>query len=309
MTHEPIFKNMNPFGRLVMLIAMLAASVILMSVLSQLLTRAIYGFSVTDLYPLAENIDDPAKLSALKLSQIISQTALFIIPPLLYVKLVEEKSIAVHFRFQNVRQPSTWFWAFISVFTITPLIGLLMQWNMNMDLPESMSSVEEWMKQSEEAANLVIESFLQTSTLSGLLLNLFMIGIIPAVGEELLFRGVLQQLLHRMISKPHLSIIITALLFSAFHLQFYGFLPRFMLGLVLGYAFYITGSLWVPMLIHFVNNSFSVIAAYLFYNDKIGQNYDEIGMTSQIIPIVLSVALTAYVYFRMWRNEKPQSII
>lgn len=309
MTHEPIFKNMNPFGRLVMLIAMLAASVILMSVLSQLLTRAIYGFSVTDLYPLAENIDDPAKLSALKLSQIISQTALFIIPPLLYVKLVEEKSIAVHFRFQNVRQPSTWFWAFISVFTITPLIGLLMQWNMNMDLPESMSSVEEWMKQSEEAANLVIESFLQTSTLSGLLLNLFMIGIIPAVGEELLFRGVLQQLLHRMISKPHLSIIITALLFSAFHMQFYGFLPRFMLGLVLGYAFYITGSLWVPMLIHFVNNSFSVIAAYLFYNDKIGQNYDEIGMTSQIIPIVLSVALTAYVYFRMWRNEKPQSII
>ncbi|MFW6224093.1 MAG: CPBP family intramembrane glutamic endopeptidase [Bacteroidota bacterium] len=300
---------MKPFGRLVMLIAMLAASVILLSVLTQVLIKTIYGFGVMDLYPLTDNVDDPAKLSALKLSQIISQTALFIIPPLLYVKLVEEKNIAEHFLLRKVQQPSTWFWAFISVFTIIPLIGLLVQWNMNMDLPESLSSVEAWMKQSEEAANLVIESFLQTSTLSGLLVNLLMIAAIPAIGEELLFRGVLQQLLHRMIGKPHLPVIITALLFSAFHMQFYGFLPRFMLGVVLGYAFYITGSLWVPILIHFVNNGFSVIAAYLFYNDTIGQNYDEIGMTSQITPIILSVVLTAYVYFRMWRNEKSQSII
>jgi membrane protease YdiL (CAAX protease family) len=98
--------------------------------------------------------------------------------------------------------------------------------------------------------------------LGDLLLNLLVIAIVPAIGEELLFRGYLQQSFSNWLSNPHVAIIVTAVLFSAIHLHFQAFLPRFILGVLLGYLFYWSGSLWLPILAHFANNAQAVIISY-----------------------------------------------
>jgi len=95
------------------------------------------------------------------------------------------------------------------------------------------------------------------------LLNMLMVAVIPAVGEELLFRGVIQKLLQKLVNNAHLAIIITAILFSAMHFQFYGFLPRWIMGIILGYLFYWSGNIWYPIIAHFLNNGFQVLMVYL----------------------------------------------
>ncbi|MFO8053840.1 MAG: CPBP family intramembrane glutamic endopeptidase, partial [Bacteroidales bacterium] len=132
--------------------------------------------------------------------------------------------------------------------------------------------------------------------------------LLPAIGEELLFRGVLQQLLSKLFANVHLGILVTAILFSAIHMQFFGFLPRIVLGLVLGYAFYLSGNIWMPVVIHFVNNAFAVVIAHLYYNDLIQQNFDEFGITTKALPVILSVILTLYVFYRIHINERKPPI-
>lgn len=309
MSQEPFFKDMKPFAQLLVFAAIVVFSALLFSLLASVFINLIYGYSFDEIGNLSRQLDDQTAVSALKLMQGLSQVGLFVLPPLVFAMLTQKEGLAGFFRLKKTEEPLTLVWAFAGVFTILPLIGILSQWNMNMDLPDSMAGTEEWMKRSEDAAAKITEAFLSVGSVKGLLVNVLVIGVLPAIGEELLFRGGLQQMFTKMGAGKHIAIILTAALFSAFHMQFYGFLPRFALGLSLGYAFYLSGNLWIPILMHFVNNTFSVIAAWLFHKEQIGQNYDEIGITQNIIPIVLSVILTVYVLYRIRTNEKKNRLI
>lgn len=309
MSQEPFFKDMKPFAQLLVFAAIVIFSALLFSLLASVLINLFFGYSFEQVGNLTQMLEVPKAISALKLMQGLSQVGLFVIPPLVFVKLTQKEGIAGFLRLKKTEEPLTLVWAFAGVFTILPLVGILTQWNMSMDLPDSMAGTEEWMKRSEGAAAKITEAFLAVGSVKGLLVNILIIGILPAVGEELLFRGGVQQLFNKMGANKHIAIILTAALFSAFHMQFYGFLPRFALGLSLGYAFYLSGNLWIPILMHFVNNTFSVVAAWLFHKEQIGQNYNEIGMTESIIPILLSLVLTVYVLYRIRTNEKQNRLI
>jgi uncharacterized protein len=124
------------------------------------------------------------------------------------------------------------------------------------------------MLEMEENANALIKQLLVMDSPWELLLNLLVVGVAPALGEELLFRGVIQQQAQRLVKNPHVAIWITAILFSAIHFQFAGFLPRMVLGGVLGYMFWWSGNLWLPIIGHFLFNSLQVIA-YFFVGDKV----------------------------------------
>jgi len=145
-----------------------------------------------------------------------------------------------------------------------------------------------------------MRAFTATKSLWGLLVNLLMIGVLAAIGEELIFRGLFQGLLTRMLKNPHIAILITALLFSAFHFQFFSFLPRFVLGIVLGYLMYLGRSIWFPIIAHFVNNAMGVI--YYYFNSK-GSSDDmleEIG-TSNLLPMTALISLLIFaVFFIAW---------
>ena len=128
-------------------------------------------------------------------------------------------------------------------------------------------------------------------------INLLVIALIPAIGEELTFRGVLQQALVRGTKNVHVAIILSAAIFSFIHFQFYGFLPRMFLGILLGYLFYYSGSIWTSILMHFVNNGTVVVLAYLDYKGVVDVDFEHFGSTSSIPLMILSLLLTVGIVF------------
>ena len=196
-----------------------------------------------------------------------------------------------------------------------PGINLLSAWNQQMVLPEWMSGVEQWMRMQEDAAAQLTEQFLRVDTVGGLLVNIGLMALLPAVGEELTFRGVVQGMFTR---NKHVAIWATAAIFSFVHMQFYGFLPRMLLGAMFGYMLWWTGSLWVSMLMHFVNNFAAVVVAYLAYNhleEGRAEMLDTIGTEDTILLGVFSICIVLimmvmYGYFyshgKILTNEKDE---
>ena len=181
-----------------------------------------------------------------------------------------------------------------------PMISLLTEWNKGMELPSFLASMEEMMRQMEEAAKEVTDQFLNTSSVGMMFVNLFVIALLPAVGEEMMFRGWLQRVLGKSVNY-HTAIWVSAFVFSAIHFQFYGFIPRMLIGAALGYLYCYTGSLWASIVAHFTNNAVAVISAFLVYNGYISINPDLIGTGDTWYLSVASVAVCLTLFSKLKR--------
>ncbi len=202
-------------------------------------------------------------LSVQKYFQIISSLGIFVIPAFLAAVLLENRPL----EFLSVNQSPRLYGVILATFSmyfLLPLIERLAVWNAGIELPEALAEIEAWMKSTEAAAMELTQEFMRMESTSDLILNLVMIALLPALGEELLFRGVIQQYLQKMWKNPHLAIWITAILFSLLHFQFYGFFPRMILGAFMGYLFWYSGSIWLAILAHLINNGTAVV--YYFFN-------------------------------------------
>ena len=241
--------------------------------------------------------------TGIKIGQGLASIFMFVVPPIVYYLLTrkERRMQALGFR----RLSSPWWLILVGValmFVAIPFTTKLTTWNESMHLGGAFAGLEAWMKEMEETAKALTEKMTAVDTLGGLLLNLVIIALIPAVGEEMTFRGVLQQSLTRRMN-PHVAIFISAAIFSFFHFQFYGFLPRLFLGLLLGYMFYITGSLWTSILMHFVNNG---AAVFLYYLGNIGviEDAEHWGETQNVWLLVGSAIVTVGLLVWSWRKRK-----
>lgn len=136
-----------------------------------------------------------------------------------------------------------------------PIVAKSYEINKLWDLPS-------WMSNAEAQTAELLKKLLTMNSLGSLLLNLLVIAIIPGIGEELIFRGIIQKELNKYFKNPYVAIIIASIIFSAFHFQFQGFLPRMFLGLILGLIYFWTGSLWVPIIVHAFNNGMQVVMTY-----------------------------------------------
>lgn len=154
-----------------------------------------------------------------------------------------------------------------------PGINLLADLNGRLELPESLDFIEYFLRQQEDEAAALTKRFLETDSILGVMINVGLLAVLAAFAEELSFRGTLQQIL----GNKSAAIWITAIIFSAVHMQFYGFVPRMLMGALFGYAFIWTGNLWIPMLMHFTNNSIAVLSYYLF--DETAENSKNIADT------------------------------
>ena len=154
-----------------------------------------------------------------------------------------------------------------------PGINLLADLNGRLELPESLDFIEHFLRQQEDEAAALTKRFLETDSILGVMINVGLLAVLAAFAEELSFRGTLQQIL----GNKSAAIWITAIIFSAVHMQFYGFVPRMLMGALFGYAFAWTGDLWIPMLMHFTNNSIAVLSYYLF--DETAENSKNIADT------------------------------
>ena len=241
--------------------------------------------------------------TGIKIGQGINSIFMFVVPPFVYYYLTRKEHQLQDLGFRSLTPP--WWLILIGVavmFVCIPVTTQLTTWNENLSFGKNLTWLEDWIKSMEEIAKAATEKMLNVDTIGGLLLNLVVVALIPAVGEELTFRGVLQQSLTRKMN-PHVAIFLSAAIFSFIHFQFYGFLPRMFLGLLLGYMFYITNSLWTSIAMHFANNG-TVVVLYYLANKGIIEDAEHFGETDNVWLIVASAVLTVGIVVWSWRKSE-----
>lgn len=294
--NRPLLEGKNFIIQLVVLVMLILVGGIIFNALGQLVAYA--AFHTMDF----ESASNPA--AYLRLTQSFGSIGMFLCPALVFSFLQDGRWL--NYTGAN-RSPHHLLANTVLVLSITllPLVAILEQWNAAMHLPEWMSGVETWMTNMEELMGKVTETLVKDHSYATLCFNVIALALIPAVCEEFLFRGTLQSLLTKQWNKPHLAIWITALVFSTIHLQFYGFIPRLLLGAYLGYLFYWSRSLWLPILAHFLHNALSIIVSYTLMGRGIDVDNmrftDMHGSTTLVIScLVVSAMGLAF----MWRTQK-----
>jgi len=220
---------------------------------------------------------------SLKWMQFVQTVGTFLLPPFLCAWIWEEQHRpAVWLRLNRSADWRLFVIAVGIMVCAVPAINLLADLNGRVVLPKSLDFIEQKMRAWEEAAKVLTERFLAADNIGTLLVNIGLMALLPALAEELTFRGTIQQILsgrpaERSSYRTHLAIWITAFIFSAIHMQFFGFLPRMLMGAMFGYIFVWSGTLWIPILMHFTNNGLAVISYYLL--DEIGENDTTIADT------------------------------
>lgn len=197
----------------------------------------------------------------------------------------------------------------MAIISISPLIDVLSTWNQGLQLPESLRSIEDWMINTEKAAEVATNTLLNTDSWGGFFMNIIIIAIMSGIGEELMFRGVIQKILIGWTKNIHLGILYTAIIFSAIHFQFYGFVPRMILGMVLGYLYIWSKSLWVPVIAHAINNALTVTFTPNAFNKGnelvkiVSNNQNSIGY------IVAGIFVFTFCMWRIWKYYQIQSAL
>ncbi|MCB0639409.1 MAG: CPBP family intramembrane metalloprotease [Lewinella sp.] len=182
-------------------------------------------------------------------------------------------------------------WLLLGGFFLMQLIYWL---NRQLPLPD-------WMWDMENQQNWLVEQVIRMESPLEFLLTLLVAAVAPAFGEELLFRGLIQPQLRRWAGSVHLAVWVTAALFSAIHLQFAGFIPRLLLGAMLGYLLVWTGSLWAPILAHFLFNGVQIVTVYAFGQEFDTETPPEVNATS------IGLALLGLVLF-WWSARQLQTL-
>ena len=247
---------------------------------------------------------DSWKTSVLKYVQVSQQIALFIIPGIIISLLLSTKGESFY---KIKRSPEAFnlimvIMLALMIIHVTMYTGML---NSRMNFPDWLSGLEKWMRTKEDVASGLTVLLVKSSDIPELLLSILILAVVPAIAEEMIFRGVLQQLLCKIFRSDNWGIWITAILFSAVHLQFFGFLPRLILGLCFGYLFFWSGNLWLPVLAHFVNNFVPVVMAYFpgwsDLNEKT-ESFTNKQLTLPLIALFLSAIILYYFRSKYRKN-------
>ena len=240
--------------------------------------------------------------------QAVNHLGTFLLPALLYWSVIERRSWA-QFSLRPVGAVVGLSIAAVVVVVFMPFDALVIEWNQNLHLPQTLAPLEQWMRNKETDLAGVTKFLTTFDTPVRLVLAILVIAVIPAIGEEVLFRGILQRNLIIWTKNPHVGIWLAAALFSAIHVQFLGFVPRMLLGALFGYLYLWSGNIWVPILAHFVNNGFTVLMVYLYQRRVTTVDID----STQSVPLlgaVVSFLLTAglLLYFRQQNRAERTTV-
>lgn len=304
-TRPPLLRDLSPLARILFAALLTISSFAILFLLGMILAGPLFGIGLQEMMTSLSDTGDPKVLHLLEYFQCIQAVGLFIVPALLAAYLFARNP----WLFLGLDKGFDAVTALVVValmFASLPVVNWMITANEAMQLPGFLKGVEEWMKNAEEQAGRLTDSFMEMPTVGSFLFNMVMIAVLPAVGEELLFRGLLQRLFRDWLKSPHAAIFLAAFLFSAMHLQFYGFLPRFALGLMFGYLYLWSGSLWVPVFAHFLNNGSAVAVAWLGQTGVLQGDYKEFGATDNPLWIAAGAVITAVLLFTVYRRRAAQ---
>jgi len=303
MSLKAIWAENTPYSKFLLTVGIILISVTFFTLGSLVVASLVYGLSITELNAIMLDYSSPNAIPILKFVQTFSTIGSFIFPAFCIAFLFSPQP--VHYLSLD-RKVTT-----VSVVLVTmaflaalPLINFFGELNAHMSLPAFLSGVEKWMRESEDKAAELTQLFLNMRDGGDVLFNVFMIGLLPAIGEELIFRGIVQRIFTEWLKNVHVAVWLSAILFSALHIQFYGFLPRMMLGAMLGYLLVWSGSLWLPIVAHFVNNAAAILMSYLFKEQVIGLDADKIGTENDYLSVIVSLVLTSILLWMVYRKEQ-----
>jgi membrane protease YdiL (CAAX protease family) len=272
-------KIRSPWSQLALFVGLLALGLFVAVFVGGVILVAKLGIS--DIAK-ATDLSDPRLTGVLKTIQALSTILIFGIPAFGFAWGVFRYDRMQKLGFQPAGKNIFYLLAILLLICSMPFEGWLGELNKGIPLSR-------WMIDKEAAADRQISAFLKADSILAIINNVFIIALLPAIFEEACFRGVLQRIMIRLFKSPWAGIIVTAILFSAFHLQFEGFLPRFLLGALLGAIYWYSGSLWVAILAHFFINGIQVVAV-IYYPKFMDQN-PSVPVYAALISLALIVGL------------------
>jgi uncharacterized protein len=238
------------------------------------------------------DMSTPQKVAELKLAQALSTVAFFLLPAFLYAVFCFRSRYGYFLGLKKAQLPNMYLLAILCILFAFPVVFWLGWINEKINLPE-------WMTALEKSSASQMEAFLKVNEPMDIVVNIIVIGLLPAFCEEIFFRGALQRVLIHLTKNPWAGIIISAILFSALHLQFIGFLPRLFMGVVMGALYWYSGSLWTCVTAHFVYNSVQVVA--VAYMPKLVANNPD-------VPVLAGIASGIAVWAILWYYRKQSTI-
>lgn len=233
----------------------------------------------------------PKLLSVMKLVQALSSVLMFLLPAFFYSLITFRRRPFYFLGAKRAERSSSYLLAVVAMVVAFPLVVWLGNINQLIPLPQ-------WMIDLEKDATKQMEAFLKAESFKDVVINVVIIALLPAICEEICFRGALQRIVINITRSPWVGIIITSIMFSALHLQFQGFLPRMFLGVLLGAIYWYSGSIWPGVAAHFVNNAVQVVAVS-YFPEYIAKNPE--------MPVILAPVSAVLTGLALWKLKSGSS--
>jgi membrane protease YdiL (CAAX protease family) len=285
--------------QLMLFLGMAFGIFMVLSLIGVTLLSSITGISITDVSdPAKWNSGQPNMIVFIRGMLVVQFLGLFLIPSLLFAYFSDPQPMR-HIGLQQKGRPLYWVLGIAAMLIAIPLVQYIGDLNRQINFGRG---TQQWMQSMEDEAARQIKFMLGRNTPTELILNIIFIAAFAGIGEELFFRGVLQRIFIKVFKSPWAGIVITAILFSGFHFQFFGFFPRLLLGILLG-AIY-SGSLWPAIVAHFVYDAFFITLAY-FYPQMLDETESTFlgGPTGLMLAALVSAVLVALIVWVLHKNS------
>lgn len=294
------------FSRALILLGMVLFFLSVFSLGGVYLVKFLTGYDLMNLQEIISQAktDQAARNAVLLFQALAGSVGTFLIPSLLFPKAIERNA---HGFIRTLHPFRLYFLALAPAFILIsmPIIGLLQEWNQAVKLPAAFADYEQMFQQMEQQARELTEIMVISPNAKAFFISLIVMALLPAIAEEFFFRGILQNFTRSVFYNPHLAVWFAAFVFSAIHGQFYGFMPRLVLGAFLGYLYHYSGSIWVPVLAHFVNNALALTGFVLlekYPNVAIFKEDYHFPLWVSLLSAVLSVLMLIWFHKQQFRR-------
>ncbi|HTF82305.1 MAG TPA: CPBP family intramembrane glutamic endopeptidase [Cytophagales bacterium] len=296
----------HPFLSVMLLLILFIFCLFIGQAASWGILKVVYGYTSDVLKDLAVHPEDfPNSRMALLLHHAIGSIVFgFVLSSYLWKKLIEKESYSSFFAYDHQNLPLLASIACLATILSTPLNSVFISLNKKLALPPILEEIEIKMRAMEDSSERLVKFLTDFQNPQEIAMAVLVMGALTGLGEELFFRGAIQKKLTKWIKNPHIAIWIASAFFSFVHFQFYGFIPRMLLAALFGYMYYWSGNLWVPIIAHACNNSFTIAALYI---SKDYEDTSSLVESTEMMPIpavVISLVLTSLLLYFFKKNSR-----
>ncbi|MGL4632464.1 MAG: lysostaphin resistance A-like protein [Leadbetterella sp.] len=299
--------EVNPGAKLLVSLGIVLIMFVFSSLIGLILLAAILGVSLGEMSSLNAILEaSPNRWGIMIATQGLNSFLLFIGSAFIFLMFIEKKTFS-YFNIHSLSNPKWMGVAFVIQLVSLPFNGSLQAWNKGLRLPAFMADIEKALKSMETQLEAQVELMLNFDSFWQLIPTFLVIAVIAGIGEELIFRGIIQRKLLAIFGNHHAAIWVAAIIFSAIHFQFYGFFPRVFLGAMFGYFYYWSGNIWVPIACHIFNNGLALFIFYGVRQKAVSQEFE----TMENVPIIGAIAslvLTVGLMYVFQKNRNESSL-